>query len=211
MSTKIYEAYNIPLARLGEWQEFFHKACKKHIIKVLRDNKGEVSKDISEEFRKRSSGGKSYSEDDISICLMLARWVKESKRGFNSALNFDSSFNFWIREGDVYIIPYWPCGMKPNVPNWSKDYSYWDNSDYPGNISYEKWEERGYIWNKIALKNWDKGRMSHVAFEGKSTDRHNDYVGLWELINEISKDERNDKIYCGIYEFIRMMEEQGVK
>ena len=205
MSTKIYEAYKIPVTRLGEWREFFHKACKKHILKVLRDNMGEVSKDLVKEFRSRN--GKSISEDEISICLMLARWVKESKRGFNSALNFDSSFNFWIREGDAYIIPYWPSGMKPNVPNWSKDFSYWNNCDHSENISYEEWEERGWVWNKIALKDWDKGRMTHVAFGGKNGS-DGDIVGLWELLNEISKDERRDKIYCGVYEFINKEEEK---
>ena len=74
---------------------------------------------------------------------------------------------------------------------------------------YEEWEERGKVWDKLALKNYDKGRMSHVAFEGKR-EKGEDYIELWELIKVLSSDEDGwDRVYCGIHEFISMEEKCG--
>jgi hypothetical protein len=217
MSTKIYEAYMIPLARLGEWQEFFHNGCRKYIVGMLW--KCEVPEDKENIFRSRrdpflaelGDNKDVYSKKEVSLCWGLSRWLEESKSGKIGAFNFDSSFNFWTYDGMVYIIPYWPCGMKAMVPDWCEEYRYWDNSDHPENISYEEWKERGEVWDKLALKNWDKGRMSHVAFEGKRISLCSDYIGIWELINEFCNDDKaKDIIYCGTHQFINIGVEEKV-
>lgn len=203
MSTKIYEAYRIPVSRLGEWLEHFHNGCRDYIIE--RMCKCEVPEEEEVIFRSRRKGGgdkAEWSKEEISKCWGLWRWMVESKGGRVGAFNFDSSFNFWLYNGEAYIIPYWPCGMRVKVPDWCEGYEYWDNSDHPGNVNYEEWKDRGERWEELALKNWDKGRMSHVAFEGKS-DYVGKVVGIGELIGVLSggDEEVKDRIRCGVAEF----------
>jgi hypothetical protein len=213
MSTKIYEAYKIPVARLVEWQEFFNNGCRKYIIGRLR--KCEVPKEEADKFRSRRKefrGDKwEWSDKEISISWGFSRWMLESKSGRIGAFNFDSSFNFWIKDGMAYIIPYWPCGMKARVPDWCEEYRYWNNCDHPENISYEEWEERGEVWEDLALEDWDKGRMCHVAFEGKK-DYFWGIVGIRGLMDVFSGGDEvvRDRIGCGVSEFICMeVERQG--
>ena len=48
-----------------------------------------------------------------------------------------------------------------------EEYRYWDNIDRPRGISDREWGQRRRTWDRVCLKDWDAGRMSHVVIEGK--------------------------------------------
>lgn len=89
-----------------------------------------------------------------------------SLSSYHEPYSIEASINVWYHEGFFYVIPY---GLASGH-KWSraKSYSYWNNTDPDENVSDDEWEQRGKLWDKIALDDWEARRMQLEIIELKN-------------------------------------------
>lgn len=89
------------------------------------------------------------------------RWVRKKYRDQDMSPHrnewcFDAFVNVRVHGGYYYLTPH--CDKINLFGNFLdfvasdsrlKDYSYWDNSDSPENVSRQAWKVRGRVWNEI--------------------------------------------------------------
>lgn len=200
MSTKIYEAYRFSRCYLDQFIPLFNRICIRMVLKDIKAhvpklNKAAIGKARRDVFGKNSkAAGKISSDEDIALCWILAQAMMESKTGINGLFNYDSSFNLWIDGDWCYVIPYVPrcvC-LEKRLPEWCNEFVYWNNTDPKDDVSEQEWAFRKRTWDRIAVNDWDKTRLTHIVIELKMPYLN----GLQRLINAITKDEdRRDLIY----------------
>ena len=197
MSTKIYEGYRFPRNRLDEFIPIFNQICHRSVKQLLKKSwfsDKEIEEAREQIFGKNIKGSNQYSDDDVRLVLQLAYWMRESKHGRNDPFNMDCALNLWLDGKWVYIIPYVVNGMDMQklMPKWCKYYGYWDNTDQQVGVSDKEWQKRKILWNRIAVDDWDKTRLSHIVFEMKMPHLN----GLKSLLRSIN---RNEDWYIRIY------------
>lgn len=97
-------------------------------------------------------------------------------------------FHLWHdpRRKIVLYSLFGPHGLisipKRNLPSGLKEFSYWDNSDPPANVSSRIWKTRGKIWDEVALDDgrWDE-RSTNIVLS------HSDLFPLVRMIPALSK------------------------
>ena len=213
MSTKIYEAYRFPRGKLEEFIQVFNVIC---IEKVAEEAGAVVLQDKAKrDIRKRLFGKQwrskkinyEYSGEDIELIWVIATAMQMSKLGRNDPFHLDCSFNVWVRGSYCYVIPYVANHIKlaKELPMWCQEYAYWDNSDQPEGTTQRQWDQREKVWSELALEDWDKNRLTHVALELKAPY----HVGLQTLLKSINnKDDWRDRIYMAANSLFSQMEEE---
>lgn len=197
MSTKIYDAYRIPICRrlfnVTEFTRLFNKICLKSVIGFLK--KYPINEKTIKETRKQLFGrqrklSNSYTDGDIVLIYQLSEWMYASKKGYNDIYHMDCSFNMWMDGEWAYVIPYVANGinMRKLLPKWCEYYGYWNNSDPEEGISEEEWEERGAIWAKVATDDWNSTRFTHTTFEMKLPYMN----GVANLLNALKGDREGE-------------------
>ena len=176
MSTKIYEAYKIPLNKLNDFRNEFNiqntleiKEVIKHIVEKSKDF------DFSKYTNKRNEGRKKHGLEDLSgeeldnykMAILLAPCVVASRKQ-NHHYNIDCFFNIFLKDENAYIIPTMISNFHKRVnfnpPEYSENFSYWNNTDKDEEVSEEEWENRGNIWYEF-LDNWDLESISYQPVE----------------------------------------------
>ena len=189
MSTKIYEAWKIPANKLLDFTNYYNNICRNFVYKMILDLMPHIKPEVvqkiakdcqNEEFKKDPNFDKANR-----LTWVFMEWMRESKRGMWDIVNFDCSFNAFIDKNCFYIIPYPPYrNFKfKRLPKYCKDFSYWNNTDQPKNISNREWNNRAKTWERIALggvDQWDESRFDHVVFEAKHPS-----VGMYALQDRI--------------------------
>jgi len=129
--------------------------------------------------------------------LIIEEWIKEDaksmERGF---FGIEMGCQVFIHGRYAYIIP---CGedwlLKGfELPEFAEDFSYWNNSDRPDELSDREWNRRGRTWDKIIGTGRDEARrrliydvisipkgreFSHSYFELKER-----VLGTWRRVIE---------------------------
>jgi hypothetical protein len=192
VSTKIYEAWKIPIRSLVGFTSGFRAITMKGAVSTTSLIMDEVNPDaiIFNLFDDptdrvamcKKEGWREYS----ALVSIMTTFMLASDKGIRF-MNWDTSFNVWLDGRWAYIIPYLG-GYK--IPKGSLDrmirsldgveYRYWDNSDKPSNLSRKEWSSRARTWDKVCLEDFHKNRMSHVVIDGKYP-----YIGFQEMANEI--------------------------
>lgn len=95
----------------------------------------------------------------------------------------DASWNFWIHENTVYAIPYGRYKHEALELEFVEEYSYWNNTDPPDGISEEEFYERGKVWKKVCLDDWNGLRLSHTVVNFSNPESYADllaqeYLGI---------------------------------
>lgn len=166
MSTKIYRAWRLPVSKLnhflGELEKQILPITMKRFTRMTSTLKtGKVFEVVEERAGRMDINRLSDIPFHWSEAAELLA-VKASNTIVPSAFIMDSGLNIWIRRGKAYVIPYFHChGLKSvTLPDYVKDYSYWDNVDKPESITSRDWSARGRLWETIT-DDWDKNRMTH--------------------------------------------------
>ena len=57
-----------------------------------------------------------------------------------------------------------------DYPDYVTDYSFWNNTDKPDDVTQASWRRREYTWEEICLYDggWDVTRLYHAIIEPKS-------------------------------------------
>lgn len=152
MSTKIYEAYRVPVSRLNDALDFWREAYLDYAMSYLHTCvKQKMEQD---EFKDKS--------EYVAMCEVVREISKvndEAGEGFNY---IECSVNVWVYKGKAYMIPYksggWGVSGLGNIelPDFFEDYCYFNNTDKPGHITEREWASRKRTWNKVCLDDWYK-------------------------------------------------------
>jgi hypothetical protein len=190
MSTKIYDGYRFPRNRLDEFIPLFNRICLKSVnglLKKYRINDKTIRETRKKLCVKNRIIRKVLDDNDICLIFQLVEWMKMSKKGMKDIFHLDCSFNLWLDGKWAYMIPYVACGMKMEklLPGWCEYYGYWNNTDRPDDVSLRDWNARGRTWNKVALDDWDRTRLTHIVFEMKMPN----LIGLNNVLRSIRNDE----------------------
>lgn len=212
MSDKIYEAYRFPRSRLDEFLVVFRKHCFKKLKALIVDFK--MKKKFLREIRKEVVGKnrKVYRmilDIDLQFMHFLARGMIASKRSEHDFFDLDCSCNLWMDDEWCYMIPYvGRLKLAKGKPRWWETYGYWNNVDMPRGMSEERWKARGEIWNRIALDDWDKTRLSYIALQLKMPELNGMKAFLEYAITGKDKEKRIEMIYVGASSLYWEMDEK---
>jgi len=219
MSTKIYEAYRIPLNKMGETLLFFKAQFMKSAIEEAK----KLSTSLKEEYIQKGIDsfksewtGTSLSDEDIKkrvrIALALSLLIRSSKRG-TVICNIDSFVKVFVDDKHAYFWAVGPLerntsGIK-NLPKYMKDYCYFNNTDKPEDISERKWAARAKKWNKFLssghpslaypvltmkepLETFDS--IHHLCKELTESEDNSDCTGIYFLAqNLLEKEDEENK------------------
>jgi len=205
MSTKIYNAYSVPIVKLSMFTKYFNnfgiKYVSKEITSLMDFIKKEslvaidvCSKDISafdEEFQLKFR----------KLVYIFNWWMQSSKENEYSKYNFDLSFNVFIENEMAYIIPYFSDNRMQRkfiLPKYCNDFCYFNNVDRPDNVSDKEWEDRRKVWERIALKTheyWNYFRFEHIVFQAYWRSNITSPIGLTDIEKIVLGKENLDKIW----------------
>jgi len=177
MSTKIYLAWKIPVSRLND----FIDDISKYMIGKVQQKLVRIFDNFDDEkFIKKQQEGKSKGEkikirkhlknprylffDKLYFIFKMAR--DSAKTSDSSLCDFQCGIKFWIRKGYAYIIPWGEFSFydKYKAPAWAKDYSYWNNTDKPDEISASAWKTRQRIWDTMIDNPHDEAKYRMVCY-----------------------------------------------
>ncbi len=116
-------------------------------------------------------------KDSVKLERILELIVK-----IPSINRLDASFNAFLYKGMYYVIPY-GCVREIKLKG-VEDFGYWDNVDQPEGITIKEWNARGRLWDKIALDDWNKRRLTYIAIEFKES------IGMSDLLKDLIKKEK---------------------
>jgi hypothetical protein len=157
MSIKIYEAYRVPTSRLNEFIKFFSNRQIELKAIQIRRLMGAVKDEIVEaEIADSNVISRATNVDQLERYREAIRFnhvigsAKEAaEKPYRSVIDAECGLHFHILGKYAYLRPYsseWESGIE--VPDWVDDYSYWNNTDQPENVSDDEWDERRETWSK---------------------------------------------------------------
>ena len=200
MSIKIYDAWRIPRSKINEFTALAREATWAYLLKridgwmaTVKDEAVQHILDEEHAARMQWFEGKEVPEwakapDEITTAhrwrLLEKMIVAASTKPERHLLDSDASFNFWIHGKYAYIIPYGKMVLPAEQPPWTEDYSYWNNTDRPDDVTARQWSARGRMWNRVCLDDWNKGRYHHTISEFDRELSHSGtkvefHLGLW--------------------------------
>lgn len=184
MSTKVYQGYRFPRSRLDEFILIFNEISLRAVSGFLRKHK--ISESTTNGMRKDLGTASKLSDDDLCLIWQLTEGMLMSKQERNDMFHLDCSFNLWLRGRWAYMIPYMPNFVKVErvIPKWCEFYGYWDNTDPQEGVSPREWSQREKNWNLVALDDWHKTRLTHIAIELKMPH----LIGMDALLRRMRRD-----------------------
>lgn len=189
MSTKIYEAYRVPLSKLNDFIDITRKQtikqqCEKlkHFMKYAEVDR-EIPGDIKGDEKKEKKWIKYQQFESV-----LEKAYQASQSPYIDAFDVECGLNIWIKNRYAYVIPIGCAGLKWRLPKYAEDYSYWDNTDRPKKITLQQWGARCRTWESIncgyGIASHNARRMYHSFIDLKNGK----YTGSWELKEKILGD-----------------------
>lgn len=164
----------------------FRKHCFNRVIKRIRDLMPKIDDKVIRDIYKNKGWAKSTSYDEFckkkETFIRLRETLKlcaeaSSKLTRDFVYCIDCSLNVWLHKGKVYVIPYgetwiFDCFKSPDRV---EDFSYWNNTDHPDDLTIRKWNARRKTWEEVCLRDWDYSRMVHDIVDAKKS------IGLYEV------------------------------
>lgn len=178
MSIKIYDGLRIKIEDIEKFTKIFNKRCLDFLEQQTSNLMKVVKKEKLLESAEKAIGirGDMSAEDILKVppaddyfrFLEVARLYLISMKKHANFLNPECWFNAFPYNGYFYIAPGYPTNFKyPKYPKYVEDFSYWNNTDPPKNISWKEFNKRGVLWGKCgALDIPFKNRLSHTLIDG---------------------------------------------
>lgn len=160
MSTHI-DGYRVKINKLNDLIDFIRPQVFKNAARIVRNLMAAVSDESIERLSGKKTGTGCKNEKHIRFAMaidMITKISKQTLRAPGADISFE--LNIWLRGDYAYIIPVSEFKYKINFPSYAKDFSWFDHSDKPEDISKKEWIERAQIWHKINL---GEGKSSHNA------------------------------------------------
>jgi len=161
VSTKIYHARRIPAGKLNDFLDWSRTQILDRITKRVREL---MERSDLSDWKPGKGCTNAYLSEQYE---RFNRVMNEAKQASVSTerdpfFNLDCGFNLWIDGRYIYLVPIMEDWMQRGLrfPEWATDYSYWNNSDQPSNVSGKEWKARAETWDRICT---GEGPSSHNA------------------------------------------------
>jgi len=172
MSTKIYEAYRIPVSRVSDFMEEFNE---QNTVVISNTIKELINTYCDCEAMKLAKERYPKDDDDIRrnsfvVARALTVCVNVSRKMYKSEYNIDCWVNFFLKGKFAYAIPSMSGHGEFEPKEWMNDFSYWNNSDKPDEVSTRSWNHRENIWHYFLNgNNEDKTKISYQPIEMRNS------------------------------------------
>lgn len=161
MSTKIYNAWRVPVSRLNALIDHVRARAIEHLVKHVRSRMCIIQDD-------HANGH--HGPDWKPLTRFEAWHVFEKQLAAGLHDDLIMWLNVWNHGRYFYVMG---CGVADFMPKWVEDYSYYDNTDHPKGITQRAWQQRGEVWKRICTGEGTAGhnarRLEHVIL---SKDGH---------------------------------------
>lgn len=189
MSTKIFNAYRMPVK---QFSERFLPKMRQHVFKAAAGVLKRIEIDgIDHLMRKWFEDG--WHDDltyeqfatperreslEYSERFKLARAASIPKT--REPYCIDCWINVWIYKGKAYCRMIGEAHLFHSFKPYGKivDYSYYDNDDAPDGISQRAWDKRGATWDMVLTEDEGARRMYHTIIDGKDDSGFHDVASL---------------------------------
>jgi hypothetical protein len=180
MSTKIYHAWKVPVAKLNLFIDKMRAqmipAVQDRVVNLMSTLPVETALGPEPEWLAQSPRG--YERAKLAwragrrFDIVEKACKQDAKSVYRSDLDMQCFLNIWLHsDGYAYVMPvcdYWMLkGIA--VPKWARDYSYWNNTDAPKGMSEKRWNERRDTWNKLCCgtgtSDHNSRRLCHSIIE----------------------------------------------
>ena len=188
MSTKIYEAYRVPIRRLNRLIDVMDEAMFKNALSRVKKLMGAVTDEFARKFVKEKydvePGHARYAN-----LVRFARFQKvmdEAKVAANKSERdplfcLDCGVNVWIYQRRAYLIPHGEAflhakmGSKLEALGWVEEYAYHNSTDdqvCSGQLTLRQWHGRRDVWNRVCLEDWNARRLYHEVVTMRTPDAY---------------------------------------
>lgn len=159
MSIKVYNAWKIPVEKLHD----FEKDTKPKIRQELADKVWETIRHLKPEKtlqRIKNEGKVSYFRENPEWCcetyifetVMDDFFKPYNKTTEKTPWDIECGWSVRVTEDFSVLKPYGPQHFFDiEVPNYADDFSYWNNTGKPDEISEEEWEKRKEFWREYGF------------------------------------------------------------
>lgn len=162
MSIKIYTAYRMPIGRFSEFVKTYRGHCVRRVVEEIRH--------VFAIKRGRAVG-------IDKLRTIMDAGVEASRSPYREECNWDCFLRVFIHGRKIYAICHgeWTIvnGYEPITG--VEEYSYWNNTDRPKEISSRMWRARGRTWDRVL----DSGQLIHTVI------KLSDYVGDGDIKREL--------------------------
>jgi hypothetical protein len=212
MSTKIWEAYKIPIDKLNDFIDIVREVKMKEIVSLAKSLFDCVKEEAIDKRLERDKSYRYYSDEewaehlkDISsrIYARFELFWELIEAGANSRertpLDITCGFNMWCYDGNFYIIPFGEHGSFRGVkfPEWVTEYHYQNQTDKPSRISNKEWNNRRKTWDKVCLgdppNDWNSRRIYYSLFNPKFDKAFISWELEYKPIIELKRKEHDEK------------------
>lgn len=193
MSTKIYEAWKVPLNRYSDFlrvyvekvkplvEDRFNKLCHMTQGKLFCQDLGilqetlelrkdgtldKIDPDIKDEYFRSAELSKKVEK----LCKTIRDMAIVAKD--TTMLDMTCGVRAWILRANVFIIPFGINLIPEITEDFVKDYKYYNNTDQPDGISDSQWDKRRSRWEEI-FKIWDmENKFYYLNFHDLDIDAY---------------------------------------
>jgi hypothetical protein len=165
MSTKIYYAVKLPTNKLMEFikyaKDFHVQMAGLHIVKMMNKFEEDKVKQIKELMEKHYGTKTSIEEKDVRFALAFHVSQEQKNSMVKTPYDIACGITGWIKDEYAYMMFYGVHYLdKMELPDYAKEYGYWNNTDQPDEVTDEEWDERHDTWYYF-LDNYDRYRIYH--------------------------------------------------
>ena len=166
MSIKIYTAWRIRPSKIKEFLEIIREHMLAEVIKHAKILMETVKESAVDELVKKNDYGqemKGKNSDALRLRLVFGQAYRASRNIHRDPyFDLDCGVCLYPKGKWVYIIP---CGEYYiyddfESPDFAEEYSYWDNTDKPDELTYRQWNTRQKNWEPI-LRDMEAFRIKH--------------------------------------------------
>jgi len=183
MSTKIWEAYRIPISRINDFIDIARDQARAEIFRCVTAMVESVTEEAMmkemlkhSEFYSSETAKKDYMENThnkLSARFDIVKKVIKAAAQSRHKTPYDIGcwINFWVDGEHAYIIPVGACVTGLKYPEWVEDFHYQNQTDKPKRISQKEWNKRRDTWEQINLgvagdkSSHNARRLCHEIFD----------------------------------------------
>lgn len=192
MSTKIYYARRVPIGRLNTFIDEMRGQWQRRITRRLREIMLVMDLEGWEPPPGTANPYLAEQRERYNRAMDLAEKASRSSIR-NPFHDIDCSLNVWLYRSHAYVIPCGESWMVDHIrwPKPSVDFSYWNNTDPPANISDRRWNYRRSVWDRIncgsGTADHNARRLNHEVVDMKMPAIHRWYFWHQRILPELPK------------------------
>jgi len=158
----------------------------KHVKKSMKTAK--IDEEVYEKDVKKYAPNSKRKQANIrkwqEFQTVIDHCKEASKRVEKDYYDIDCGLNIWLHGNYAYAIPIGPNWVLDNIkfPKWVEDYSYWNNTDQPDNVTDRQWNSRRDTWDKICCGHGKSDHNSRRLYHSVvDLERRGSYISKTEL------------------------------